>query len=58
MPQWLEEDFLGYLSEWEESVKQRQGFTDAEKNMMLLSHETLEGLHITGLLMILFQQLY
>ena len=48
MQQWLEKDFLGYLKEWEDSVKQREGFTDAEKTMMLLSQETLEGLHITG----------
>ena len=30
-------------------MKQREGFTDAEKSMMLLSQETLEGLHITGM---------
>ena len=46
--QWLESKFLGYLKEWQDSVKLREGFTDGEKAMMLLSQETLEGLHITG----------
>ena len=46
--QWLEEDFLGYLSLWESSVNGRDGYTDAQKNAMMLSAETLEGLHITG----------
>ena len=48
--QWLEEEFLGYLDEWEASVQQRPGFTRAEKKMMTLSGETLEGLKITGTL--------
>ena len=46
--QWLESDFLGYLKEWETSVKGREGFTGAQKATMMLSRETLEGLHITG----------
>ena len=46
--QWLEEDFLGYLKEWEESVMARQGFTLKEKKNMLLSQETLLGIKITG----------
>ena len=46
--QWLKEDFLGYLNEWEESVEQRTGFTSSQKNMMLLSRETIEGLRTTG----------
>ena len=46
--QWLESDFLGYLKEWETSVKGREGFTNAQKTTMMLSRETLEGLHITG----------
>lgn len=33
---------------WKSSVESREGFTDAEKNAMLLSTETLEGLQITG----------
>ena len=40
---------MGYLDEWEKSVNARQGFTDAEKAMMLLSRETIEGLQMTGM---------
>ena len=46
--QWLEEEFLGYLEEWEESVASRTGFTAKERAMMCLSRETLDGLRITG----------
>ena len=49
MFQWLQEDFMGYLQEWESSVQEREGdFTQAERNKMQLSHETLQGLKITG----------
>ena len=37
-----------YLQKWEDSVKQREGFTLSEKKKMLLSDETLEGLRLTG----------
>lgn len=47
--QWLEKDFLGYLDEWEASVHVREGFTRAEKALMTLSKETLEGLRLTGI---------
>ena len=46
--QWLEKDFLGYLDEWEASVRAREGFTWAEKTSMTLSKETLEGLRLTS----------
>lgn len=46
--QWLETDFLGYLKEWEDCVNARTDVPDAQKPMMLLSRETIEGLHITG----------
>ena len=46
--QWLKEDFLGYLDEWQRSVEQREGFTTAQKQMMCLSKETLTGLKMTG----------
>ena len=46
--QWLKEGFLGYLDDWEKSVKSREGFTSAQRNMMLLSQQTIEGLRITG----------
>ena len=47
--QWLEVDFLGYLTEWDTNVQGCEGFTAAEKKMMCLSEETLEGLRITGI---------
>ena len=46
--QWLEEDLLGYLSDWEESVKKRKGFTAAQKKLMLLPDSTMEGIRTTG----------
>ena len=46
--QWLKEGFLGYLDDWERSVNSREGFTSAQRNMMLLSQQTIEGLRITG----------
>ena len=46
--QWLEDDFLSYLDTWEESVKEREGFSNAQQSMMLLSKETRLGLRITG----------
>ena len=30
--QWLKDEFLGYLKEWEDSVSKREGFTKKEKN--------------------------
>lgn len=50
--QWLEMEFLGYLSEWDGSIKGRTGFTDAERKRMRLSDETLEGLRVTGIVII------
>lgn len=47
--QWLEEEFLTYLSEWETSVQEREGFSKLEKKAMLLSSETLLGIRITGI---------
>ena len=46
--QWLSEDFLHYLSEWEESVEAREDVNDAEKPIMLLSAQTSYGLKMTG----------
>ena len=50
--QWLEEDFLGYLKKWEESVAQRPKLskTKGEKSKMLLSSATRKGLNLTGIL--------
>ena len=46
--QWLEEEFLPYLEEWQQSVTARNGFSSAQKKRMMLSAETLLGLQITG----------
>ena len=48
--QWLEDRFLGYLKEWDKSVRDRKGFTAAEMKMMCLSDETLNGLRMTGII--------
>ena len=47
--QWLKDGFLVYLSDWEKSVNSRTGYTLAERNKMLLSQQTREGLKITGM---------
>lgn len=47
LQQWLEEDFLNYFDEWEDSVDARTD-DDAAKAQMLLSRQTLDGLRITG----------
>ena len=46
--QWLKDNFLAYLDEWEKSVMDRPGFEDDEKKNMMLSSETLLGLRMTG----------
>ena len=48
--QWLKEDFLQYLEEWETSVKELTGYTAAQVQTMLLSRETIEGIKITGII--------
>ena len=45
--QWLEDDFLSYLTEWESAVKD-SGLTASERRKMTLSEETLDGIKITG----------
>lgn len=47
--QWLETEFLPYLEQWERTVAEREGYTDAEKKNMLLSVETSTGLKLTGI---------
>lgn len=49
LSQWLKDGFLGYLKSWEDSVMSRNGFEKSEKQKMLLSTQTLEGLKITGM---------
>ncbi|KAK3924130.1 DNA transposase [Frankliniella fusca] len=44
----LESEFLGFLSDWEQSISRREGaFTKDEKSRMIISHQTLEGFKIT-----------
>ena len=46
--QWLEKDFLGYLSLWEDHVSAIPGLKPARRRAMTLSRETIEGLKMTG----------
>ena len=46
--QWLQNVFLAYFKEWEDEVSAKEGYDQVEKARMLLSHETLEGLRMTG----------
>lgn len=46
--QWLRDEFLVYLDEWEKSVNDRPGFSKEEKNLMLLSPATRLGIKMTG----------
>ena len=40
---------MPYLDECEESVDRREGFSPSQKNMMMLSKETREGLKLTSM---------
>ena len=42
--QWLQEDFLGWLDEWECSVMARDDLSLSERDRLCLSRETLDGL--------------
>ena len=45
---WLEEDFLGYLDDWKESIEKREGNYDkSAKAKMFISWQTYEGLKIS-----------
>ena len=41
--------FLAYLDSWKDSVDKRPGFDKKEKQMMVLPHETVDGIHMTGM---------
>ena len=47
--QWLKDDFLGYLDDWENSVQKREGFSNKQKSMMLMPVETRQGIRVTGI---------
>lgn len=44
----LKEEFIPYLKQWKDSVENRKGFTKAHKKRMMLSQETLDGIHMTS----------
>ena len=48
--QWLKEDFLGYLDEWEVSVSSREGVFQGREGLYTLSKEMVEGLRLRGIL--------
>ena len=47
--QWLRNDFLTYLTEWEEEMASLPGLKRSESQKMCLSKETMAGLRITGM---------
>lgn len=47
--QWLEQDFLGYLQDWEDEVQNLELPKDCDRKKMLLSRDTREGLQMTVL---------
>ena len=46
--QWLKETFLQYLTKWEEEVNTYTALTPIERERMLLSKETRDGLKMTS----------
>lgn len=58
--QWLEQQLLMYLDEWEKSVRNRPGYKDnkAAQNMMLLPLVTRQGILITGIVIFSVLRLY
>ena len=47
--QWLEHQFLPYLEEWEQYAMSKEGLALKEKEKLILSKPTREGLKITGM---------
>ena len=47
-PQWLKEEFLTFLEEWEKQSMARVQLNKKDRMRSCLSSETLEGLRITG----------
>eukprot|EP00112_Aurelia_sp_Birch-Aquarium-sp1_P001627 Seg1176.6 transcript_id=Seg1176.6/GoldUCD/mRNA.D3Y31 product="hypothetical protein" protein_id=Seg1176.6/GoldUCD/D3Y31 len=46
--QWLEEEFLGYLKSWKESIDQREGeFDGSAKVKIFIAWQTYEGLKLS-----------
>ena len=55
--QWLKDDFLNYLNAWEEKVSEREGYSTAQKEKMLITKETRKGLKITGYNLLTYKNL-
>ena len=53
--QWLKDEFLKYLQDWEDEVNQKTGYTAGQKAKMLLSVQSLKGLRMTGMTIILYR---
>jgi len=49
--QWLTDEFIPYLKEWEDSVEKRKGFTQLRqfKSMIVMPEDTRNGIYITGI---------
>ena len=45
--QWLEKEFLGWLSAWETEVEALPDLSKTQKNKLLMSYQTIQGLRIT-----------
>jgi len=45
----VKDEVLQWLKDWEDNVKERQGFTPAQQNMMLFSRQAREGLQMAGI---------
>ncbi len=46
--QWLLQEFLPFLNDWQQEAMATPGLTAAERKKLCLSDQTLEGLRITG----------
>ena len=50
--------FLKYLDDWKKDADTHKNLTTTERSKMMLSRETLEGIHITGKCLILVCALF
>ena len=50
--QWLESTFLGFFDDWEKETSNLEGLNKSEKSKFILSKQTLQGLRITGKLLL------
>ena len=50
--------FLKYLDDWKKDANTHKNLTTTERSKMMLSRETLEGIHITGKCLILVCALF